>query len=184
MNFKQEGIDKKWLELFEKLSIVGKPRTSSIGELNEFESRTKVILPQEFKSFCQVFGSVVFKNSQTFIDCPRDDSRDYHEEKMDWRSASLVGLEEGEENHDFLNSSYFFGAGDNHSMLCWDLRTYKASDRSYDIHIYNDIDNKKYRHGRSFFDFIIDICIEVRVPEGVLIGCLHPDDRENMFRCY
>lgn len=187
MNLEQSDIPKKWVDLFEKTKIIGEPTPSSNNEIIEFESYAKIFMPQEFKDFCRVFGSGHFGNSRVFIDCPREDFIDYHEEKIERREILLIDIAEGSENYNFLQYSYPIGTGVNDTHILFDLKSYQESDQSYDLYLYTDLDQNRYYFGRSFFDFIIDVCIEKRVFSEILLEQEYLDDnpmKHKVFRCY
>ena len=187
MDFDRNKVSRKWIDLFETTTIYGEPSLSSKDELIEFEAYSKIRLPQEFKSFCQLFGSGQFGSSHVFIDCPRKDYIDYHEEKVERREIILIDIEESSENYNFLQHSYPVGTGVNDTHILFDLTSYQESDQSYDIYLFNELDKCKYHFGRSFFEFIVDVCLEKRVFSDILLEQEYPSDdpmKQKAFRCY
>lgn len=187
MNLERNEDLKSWVNLFKRINIVGNPSPASNKEISEFESYSKIILPRGFKNFCQVFGSGLFGISHVFIDCPRKDYIDYHEEKIERREILLMDIEEGSAIYDFFQYSYPIGIGVNDTHILLDLKSYQESDQSYDIYLYTDLDKCNHHFGRSFFEFIVDVCIDKRVFGEILLEQDYPPSdpmKQKIFRCY
>lgn len=158
----------KWKTLFQQLEVIETSDGQAISseeELFTFEMETGIILPSEYKDFCQVFGSGRF-GDLVKIFCP---SRDLLFESIE----SIKYLKEQVEKYPsknrqwdrqiqtLLNSALMFGGDDRVNIALWDLRTYEESDKSYDIYWvkYDDFEDEIYRVGRIFFDFVHDFCL-------------------------
>lgn len=77
---------------------------------------------------------------------------------MRWISGEdYVTPEEAEEARHLLNSAFAFGKSSRQESLFWDLRTYSEIDQSYDIYIAR-LEQIPVKIGRSFFEFVHDIC--------------------------
>ena len=60
---------KKWYELLKDANVKKTQYLISVDDLQTFEIDNNVSLPEEYKEFCQVFGSGVFGN-EIIIYCP------------------------------------------------------------------------------------------------------------------
>jgi len=133
-------------------------------ELNLFECKTGLIIPQGYQEYCQVFGSGRFGINGFCIESP---SIQYLEKHLGSNrgilEAQIAVLDRDEsKGKQLLENSYLLGTGENCLLFVFDLRTYSDRDRSYDI--YGVLDDEAgtvltYFFGRDFFAFIRDICI-------------------------
>ncbi len=138
----------------------------SSEQLLEFEEQAGFPLPSEYKEYCQVFGPGLFTKNWFKINC--SDAEDVGREPFsnpDTIAAIKGSWPYSEDVHKLLDSAYIFGIGDGYIFFLFDLRTYSESDQSYDIYIMDDErEHTVHYFGRSFFEFIRDICLGDRVP--------------------
>lgn len=139
-------------------------------ELNLFESKTRLVLPQEYREYCQVFGSGRFGLNDFYIDCP---SLQYLEKRLGSNQCILEAhipriVKKGHtvvkpcEATELLKNAYLIGSGIEDQLFVFDLRTYSEQDRSYDIYatLSDTPDGAEiYYLGRSFYSFIRDVCL-------------------------
>lgn len=159
----------KWKALLGRTEIIYEQTdhlwTQDLEQLLEYEKRTGVILPSEYKEFCQIFGSGWFTKNSFEILCPdlTDEGRGPISSE-DAISAIKESYPYPIEVHELLDSSYIFGSGDGFIFFLFDLRTYSSIDKSYDIYIIDDERNNSVHYlGRSFFEFIQEMCLGDRV---------------------
>jgi len=166
----------KWLALLKQLEII-KP-IPGLGEekwteeeLLAFESETNIILPDEYKSFCQIFGSGGFGNYIN-INCPYLQISNYYNDKSYGGKNTLSGLirtnnpstiSDTMSFYNLLHNGFYFGTRDTSDLFFWDLRTYSEIDKSYDIYItrnqiYYD-ERLVYKICRSFYQFVVEFCL-------------------------
>ncbi|MBE9115902.1 SMI1/KNR4 family protein [Lusitaniella coriacea LEGE 07157] len=178
--------------------------TLSEEELDLFESKTGLVLPQEYREYCQVFGSGGFGLNEFAIDCP---SIQYLEETLDSHKGILEAhvpriFKEGHfivepcEATELLQNAYLIGFGVEDQLFVFDLRTYSEQDRSYDIYatLSNTSEGAEIHYlGRSFYSFIRDVCLGTAtnknftdwlgfIPQRVSESCPESsDDKSNTF---
>ncbi len=163
---------RKWQLLFDQLEVIEDLSTKKaldLASLFTFEDENKIILPLEYKNFCQVFGCGIF-GGFVRIKCPTPNLVSHWQAiretlKQDLRQfpAKKSKLKEDEKIVDFLDNAFVFGDDIGDNLLVWDLRTYRKLDQSYDIYWMNanfvNDDTGIYRIGRDFFEFIRDFCL-------------------------
>lgn len=152
------------LEAEERLGCIGQDiRTEA--ELQRFETETSIVLPDGYKEFCQVFGTVIFGDYVTVF-CP---DISYSVSKinslkfgLELQVSNEVALDE-EAITNLLNSSFVFGDTQKGDYILWGLKTYSDLDKSYDIYLIsvNDMDGV-YQVGRNFFEFVCDFCLDIK----------------------
>lgn len=115
----------KWLALLKQLEII-KPIPGfceekwTEEELLAFESETNIILPDEYKSFCQIFGSGSFGN---YIDiyCPYVQISKYYYNIYNRRRNTWEGgirtnnpstISDRISCYNLLNNGFYFGRSD------------------------------------------------------------------------
>ncbi|AFY53590.1 WD40 repeat-containing protein [Rivularia sp. PCC 7116] len=133
-------IQDKWQILISQLEIVNKknlPNTEQ--DILNFESQTGIILPIDYKVFCQLLGGGTFNG---FIDI-----------------HSVITLRKLVE---FEIKELEFASGPNNYDICWDLTTYSEQDKNYDIYIKTYDDFQWLKLGRDFFTFVIDYCLGMK----------------------
>jgi hypothetical protein len=177
-------MEQKWQKLLNLLVIVTDHRsTNSQEEIQEFEWQTKIILPADYKSFCQIIGGGSFNNF-AFINNVTNLKRIWEAEiniknEINERRKNLELNEQELEKirqeydpdgtitlyYDLINRSLNFGSASTSEIdyrIYWDLTTYNEQDQSYDIYI-DDFGNYEiYKIGRDFFNFITDYCLRIK----------------------
>jgi hypothetical protein len=179
-------MKEKWENLLKSLEI--KPGLYAVGErfknlepdlnlspcseieIAEFEIKSGIILPSEYKMFCQVFGSVTFGHD-VYINCRNFDvesNRDGHRDILLVRSRD--GGYDGFDNlereafdkiSELVEHGMNFGGNSaNQSDFWFDLRTYGA-DESYDIYcVFEEEEFALFKlPERNFFNFIREYCL-------------------------
>ena len=160
-----------WLNLLAQIEIIELPSGSDIWtqeELSQFEKETDIILPQNYKEYCQVFGSGQFGDYMTiYAPYPHLSSMSLENIKED--IAEFPDPEHGkmmnvESLKQLLNCAFVFGGNPMSDTVFWDLRTYSDSDKSYDIYLANAdcFDGGIYLVGRDFYEFVRDFCLGLK----------------------
>ena len=158
----------KWLNLLQNINLTGEASRKAIVsqlQLSNFETETGIILPSEYKEFCQLFGSGRFgdlvviyypsvyliENTKVTIDVikrqmKRDTSRDNLEDrkKINW-----------------LNNLLVFGGDDRGNVAVWDLNSFDELNKTYNIYWIqiDDFHDEIYKISSNFFDFINNFCL-------------------------
>jgi hypothetical protein len=145
-------------------------------DITKFEAKQGIILPSEYKMFCQVFGSVTFGH-EVYIRCTGiaiESDRDFAREILLYRSGDggyndfdNVERESFDKISELVDHGMRFGSNEGNGSDFWfDLRTYGA-DESYDIYcVYTGgkFDLCKLPV-RNFFDFISEYCLGTKLYE-------------------
>jgi hypothetical protein len=158
-----------------------KMKLSTIQDLETFESLNKIILPNEYKEFCMIYGEGIFGINLFNIWClPCSSNNGAEEEDMSARDIFYydndmidnykTGCYWDEGFETILESALFFGQGSQtETSFIFDLKSYSSTDLSCNIygikcstwnHGCQSSTGKSYFLGRSFFKFIKEICIE------------------------
>ncbi|MBW4538390.1 MAG: SMI1/KNR4 family protein [Myxacorys chilensis ATA2-1-KO14] len=140
---------------------------SNRADLDAFEARTGLLLPEEYKEFCQVFGDGYFRFG--IISTPSEEGNNFTE----YASDSMENLEmQDVEDFDPETAKHLvslrqlfahaleFGTNGEAMSFFWDSRTYSETDKSYDIYIASFENYRWCKFGRSFFQFIQTLFIE------------------------
>ena len=181
----------KWQTLFEEVEIIDSGFDSEIWNIDkiyEFEKNTEITLPEDYKEFCQVFGTGKFGNYVN-IYCPSVNISEIYLEaiKLDINAIKedvnsylfTKNYKKGDIEFDLIeeliNSSFVFGDDAVSDVFFWDLRTFKSSDKSYDIYVANSdcCDGDIYKIGRDFYDFVYNFCLGMKCFE-ILPETMHP----------
>jgi hypothetical protein len=164
------GDLEKWRLLLAQTEVIYREQqqlhwTQSPTQLLEYQNQTGVILPSEYKGFCQIFGMGMFTKNWFEILCPSpEDNGRGPASSEDAIQAIKDSYPYPEDICSLLDSSYMFGTGDGFIFFFWDLRSYDTVDQSYDIYVLDDERSYSlYYLGRSFFEFIRDVCLRDRV---------------------
>jgi hypothetical protein len=165
----------RWRDLFSSLEICPPLHGEDIWVvdlLSKFESDSGILLPTEYKEYCQVFGSGIF-GSYMRIYCPNDEILGIalSNRKEDLEYEKKLGLWEGRDAkavEKILNSAYPFADNSWENIAFWDLQTYSATDESYDIYLGCGL--KFYFICRDFYEFITEFCL------GTKSFSILPDD--------
>jgi hypothetical protein len=158
----------RWQSLLEEIDVRREIEqdTRTSNELHLFEIQKSIILPNDYKSFCQVFGSGVFGSYLTIF-CPEIDQVEIDYLKVELRDSEVEGSElsyrikDGEsENIDVvervLDRAFIFGSTSGGELLVWDLESLELEDIEYSIYMTRVEDFPGiYRVGRNFFEFIL-----------------------------
>jgi hypothetical protein len=159
----------KWTSLLAELEV-GKFGGEIFTEeqLSDFESQYNIILPIEYKEYCQVFGTGQFGEFMDIV-CPSNRLIEVSNNLLNSIRSAADDIPKSRANYlaisidaimDLLDSAFVFGGYDD-SIVLWDLRTYQEDDHSYDIYwaLSEDFMGDIYKVGRSFFEFIRDFCL-------------------------
>jgi SMI1 / KNR4 family (SUKH-1) len=165
----------RWKDLFDSLEMCPSPHGENIWSaemLSKFESDSGVLLPTEYKEYCQVFGAGIF-GSYMRIRYPNDEilGISLSNMKEDLAYEKEVGLWEGRDSEAIerkLNFAYPFADNSWGNIAFWDLETYSATDESYDIYLGCGL--KFYFICRDFYEFITEFCL------GTKSFSILPDD--------
>lgn len=147
-------------------------------ELLDFETKTGIILPPDYKECCQVFGSVAF-GEYLEIRCPNLAYSQFWIEALKSSIDSAVRFREIDirdvsKIENILDSAFAFGGSDTLLVLFWDLRTYSETDKNYDIYLARGEDfDGVYLVGRDFTQFVLDFCLGTKSHE-ILPELMHP----------
>ena len=157
----------KWNLLLSQVEVIRDELSPSLltlteAELLQFESRSGLTLPQEYKEYCQVFGDGRFGGNMFFIEIPEP-------ENVEAQLTSNANILNAGESYnkwpigitELLESAYLFGGGQSKFSFIFDLKSYDDKDKSCDIY---GLSSESYlefisRIGRSFFVFVRDFCI-------------------------
>jgi len=133
-------------------------------QLLEYENQVGLLLPSEYKEFCRIFGYGIFTKYWFNIECPKLTNPGRKSiPHSDTRAAIKDSYPYSEDIYALLDFAYIFGVGDGFTFFLFDLRTYSKVDRSYDIYVLDDErSNSLYYLGRSFFNFVQDMCLGER----------------------
>ncbi len=157
----------KWQELLNHYKIEGEIAPVISEVLNEFESQVGILLPSQYKEFCQTFGSGMFAKTEFYIDCPSIEKLDI----LLMSDTEMIGAcKNAYKNYgspvrimELLDSAYVFGSGQGYVLFFFDLKTYNEEDESYDIWGVGEPSSRDlaiYNLGRNFYQFIYDICLD------------------------
>jgi hypothetical protein len=154
----------RWRDLFASIEIDPSPHGEDIRTaelLSKLESDSGVLLPTEYKEYCQVFGSGIF-GSYMQIHYPNDEvlgiALDNMKKELVYEKG--MGLWEGRDSEAIekkLNFAYPFADDSWEDIVFWDLETYSAKDESYDIYLVWNL--KFYFICRDFYEFITEFCL-------------------------
>lgn len=179
-----KNLIEKWQFLFSELEIIDEDsEVLTEEELQEFENDKDVVLPLEYKIFCQVFGTGLFGDF-VFVAAPSNEFYKFSEVAVNGIRNELKffpsrDLSRDKALEDLLDSAFVFG-GDSvwGNLGFWDLRTYSELDQSYDIYwIGADLmDEDACLIGRNFFDFVQGFCLGTTAYD-VLPGSKQPDSK-------
>lgn len=161
----------KWQALIAQLEVHESSNNQEIWipeDFQAFEAETGIILPDSYRGFCQVFGTGLLGDymriycpntylSNVTIEAIKNEISQFldpmYSKVMDVRSISKL-----------LDSAFVFGDNASADVVFWDLRTYRESDKSYDIYLANSdcFDGEIHQVGREFYEFICDFCLGMK----------------------
>jgi len=175
-----------WQDLLSQLDVIEEEGAvvCNMAELNAFESKLGIILPEDYKTFCQVFGSGQFGDGMSIscisnydeimLNMLRSTLEDDFDTELDYRIARGESLETGA-IQELLDMALVFGGDGSTDVVLWDLRTYSPKDMSYDIYM-SRIESFPgvCKLGRSFTEFVETFCLGIK-PFRHFPDWTHPD---------
>ena len=180
------GLMEMWEDLLSQIEVREEEGSGicSTDELEEFEAETGITLPEDYKAFCQVFGSGQFgdgmsisclgQNDPLTLEILRNVLEDEFDSELDYRVARGESPDI-ESIREILDAALVFGGNGSTNIVFWDLRTYSAEDKSYDIYM-SRIEGFPgvSRIGRSFSEFVETFCLGIK-PFAHFPDWTHPD---------
>ncbi len=158
----------KWIDLLQNITLTEKASKLVIIsqlQLFNFEAETGIILPAEYKNFCQIFGSGMFGDlvsihylssslvqaSTKAIEIVKQQIKKYPS-KNKLQDKKLIN---------WLNSLLIFASDDRGNIAAWDLKSFDELKNNYDIYWIqiDDFNDEIYKITSDFFDFINDFCL-------------------------
>jgi hypothetical protein len=169
----------KWQDLFATIEIIenigDEIEIPSECEIETFETQLGIVLPSDYKSFCNFFGTGGF-TSDLRIYCPP---------YLELSNIALTAIKneinmfphgqsrfmDVDDIKKLLDSALLFGDTSCADIFFWDLKTYNALDCSYDIYWADGdvFDGYIQKIGRDFFEFVRDFCIGDKFSEIILL---------------
>ena len=159
---------KQWEALMVQLEVNGdniEQGTWSQNNLQTFETETGIVLPEDYKEYCQIFGTGRLGNYMR-IYCPNiyyseltlGAIRDEIDQASDPTHSEIMNIEDIKQ---LLDCAFVFGDNASADIVFWDLRTYQNLDKSYDIYLANSdcFDGEIHKVGRIFYEFVLDFCL-------------------------
>lgn len=172
----------KWHILKNQIEVVyntdKKMNIVTNNQIELFEKKTNLTLPSEYKEYCQVFGSGEF--GITLFRIHKPDCFDVESQLIsmqDQINACVNYANFTDDQKQLFKSAYVFGQGSDYTFFIFDLKTYNSEDKSANIYGISE-DETIYFIGRSFFEFVRDVCIGNKAQEcfpDLLLG-VHPED--------
>jgi hypothetical protein len=173
----------KWQELLATLEYAPdfQPSPMAKEDLEDCEKLLNIKLPEDYKTFFQVFGEVNI-GDEIFMRSPTkyaiEDSREFTVGILDSYEEQNCSRAEWEivQKMTQVNETGFNFAGTPSAIdFFFDFSTYSESDKGCDIHLvyYCDAGLEHWEIGRSFYSFIKDYCLGTKfsddsVPEGII----------------
>ena len=155
----------RWKNLINSISIIGNLSEEVLqpSELASFEETLKMTFPEEYKEFCQIFGTGRFQEAFSFYSPSA--SLILSQEQLDLIIESISNFPSNFPQDDLkkielLRNLFVFGDDYGSYIFAWDMRTYSSDDKSYDIYLVlwdspsETFDQECKFLGRSFFDLI------------------------------
>lgn len=171
-----------WQALLAQLEVIDSSFGSEIWseeDFQAFEIKTGIILPTEYKEFCQVFGTGCFGDFVSIF-CPNIQLSNIcleaiKDEITEFPHQDLEKMLDRKSLIQLLDSAFVFGTEPRANSIFWDLRTYSELDKSYDIYWANSdcFDGEIYQVGRNFSEFVRDFCLGTKSYE-ILPERKHP----------
>jgi SMI1 / KNR4 family (SUKH-1) len=177
----------KWLNLrTQHIEVVmgdyaNRMELATLAEIKDFENHTHITLPREYKEFCLVFGHGIFGITHFDIEClPRYRVLGIQDRwsvagRLEFNQTEILNFKRGCEWTSTIEKTFesalVFGEGDyKDKCFLFDLNSYSEEDLSCDIYglfcsgvsggsISHEHTGVSYFLGRSFFDFVKNICI-------------------------
>lgn len=156
-----------WQNLIDSITLFG----DSLGEIihssqfEYFERQFSIIFPDEYKNFCQIFGTGSFQRAFTLYS-----PSEYLIGQQELLILTIEYIcqfpslypEEDLRKVDLLQNAFIFGCDCGNYIFIWDLRTYGDIDKSYDIYtLLWDSPSETFNEevtffGRSMLSFVRD----------------------------
>ena len=158
----------KWLYLLQNINLteeVSEQVIVSQLQLSNFETKTGIILPSEYKNFCQVFGSgrfgdlvVIYYPSLYLIDNTKIIIDVIKQQINEHSSRDKL---EDKKKINWLNHILVFGGDDRGNVAAWDLNSFDKLNKTYNIYWIqiDDFNDEIYKISSNFFDFINNFCL-------------------------
>jgi SMI1-KNR4 cell-wall len=174
----------KWYELLKDASVKKTQYLTSSDDLQAFEIDNNISLPEEYKGFCQVFGTGIFGN-EISIYCPPE---------IEWthtvvarfarqleflEQTNQISIHRAEHIARLLKNALIFGSTGSSDFFLWSLAT-ENSDNCKNIYMVNN-DSFECEGGeieivsKSFYTFIKDIALKNEPFTGVMSKYSYPD---------
>lgn len=176
---------KKWYELLKDANVRKTQYLISSDDLQTFERGNNISLPEEYKEFCQVFGSGSFGN-EILIYCPPE---------IEWthtvvarfarqleflKQTNQISIHRAEHIARLLKNALIFGSTGSSDLFLWSL-TAENSDNCDNIYMVN-WDSFECEGGEieivcnSFYTFIKDIALKNEPFTGVMSKYNYPNE--------
>jgi hypothetical protein len=191
-----------WRQLMETIEIYtdAGQQIMSHQEFDEFEVKNHLILPAEYKEFCELLGTGELAETIRVYSPTLEYTRDNKSfladvlrrlrEYIAMNGYFIADTISSERLVTLLESAFIFGdstpGGD---VIFWDLNTYQEIDKSYDIYWLSwetPESNAPIFLGRDFFDLIQNFCYGTRVFDLVpeYMDGSTPDDIPRTFHSF
>jgi len=148
----------QWQDILSQLDVTGEPTSwCTVSDVAAFEQALGRPLPDAYRSYCVTFGSGEFSD-EIKVFCPCRSKAGIDAAEFNRQQSSLVAaiLEEETQRRNAGRSSFLsrsqcelleglaanmlvFGDTASAALFAWDLRTYNATDGSYDIWSFNGL---------------------------------------------
>ena len=136
--------------------------SSFMAYLSKLEQDNQFKFPEDYKFFCNQFGTGEFNDGNMTIIAPFI-GLDHEQALIIQRQIKIYP----NKNNDYdrwilrlINESIFFAIDGASNYYFWDMNTYKKSDDSYDIYTLTMDDFEDIvKIGRSFSSFLNDFCV-------------------------
>lgn len=170
----QEGIEvwDQWLRQFQVVETLGGAETKTILDLETFEQENDFLLPEDYKSFCIVFGTCSFFQDRR-VYCPSLSlseqflfplRQEFNEAVESSDNPEYISLEMHKNIERFLTGSgLVFGDDVSAKVYLFDLDSYQEEDKSCNIWSASGEGELSgfFYLGRSFYEFFANFCIEL-----------------------
>ena len=185
-----------WYQLASSIEIIDEPSGIELLTLEEalaFEKKHGFLLPQDYKEFCQVFGTGRAAKCVNLY-CATD-TLILQQELLYLTIKNISDFPSSSVQEDFLKvdliqNSFYFGDDSGSCIFMWDLRTYSNLDSSYDSYLGvwdspSDSFAEDYKYlGRSFFDLVNEFTFAGRIFELDQGDSKEPSSPDRIFERY
>lgn len=161
----------KWQKFLQEHSVLiadhyGRtPAIMTEFELSDFERKTGIELPPDYRSFLQLLGVGLFTQTVGGFHLSieplniEDSINAFYSLKISLEYERERGeISDPEHIEGLLNHGFIFAGNGKGGIFVWDLRSYRESDKNYDIYLCSIHDSPLvfYPVGRDFLEFICD----------------------------